>query len=129
MLASMSDSPRKPTSAELDVLAVLWSEGPSTVRAVHSRLSKKKATGYTTVLKTMQIMAEKGLVTRDETGVAHICTAAVAEDETRRQFVSDLSSKLFQGRPAKLALHALADQPVTARELDEISALIERMRA
>lgn len=126
---STSDSFRRPTPAELDVLTVLWSQGPSTVREVHGWLSVDKATGYTTVLKTMQIMAEKGLVARDERGVAHVYAAAVTEEDTRRQFVSDLSGKLFQGRPARLALHALADQPVTAEELDEISALIERMRA
>lgn len=123
------ESLRKPTPAELDVLAVLWPQGPSTVREVRDRLSAEKTPGYTTVLKTMQIMAEKGLVVRDETGVAHVYVAAVSEEDVRRQFLSDLSGKLFQGRPARLALHALADQPVTAEELDAITDLIERMRA
>lgn len=129
MPMAASDSSRKPASAELDILSVLWTDGPSTVRRVHERLSAEKSTGYTTVLKTMQIMKVKGFVSRDESDVAHVYSPAIEPDETRRSFVDELSGKLFGGRAARLALHALASEDISTDELDEISALIAEIRA
>jgi predicted transcriptional regulator len=86
----MARSRPRPTDAELAILGVLWTEGPATVRHVHETLADARETGYTTTLKLMQIMAEKGLVTRDESARTHVYTAGVSRDDTQRQLVSDL---------------------------------------
>jgi predicted transcriptional regulator len=117
----------RPTDAELEILGVLWSSGPSTVRHVHGVLSAGKGTGYTTVLKLMQIMAEKGLLLRDESRRSHIYRPAIAPDRTRRQLVSDLVRRAFDGSARKLVLQALGDGGVTAAELAEIRQLIDRL--
>src|ERR687889_190143 len=95
------ETPR-PTDAELEILKVLWRRGPSTVREVFDALSEARGTGYTTVLKLMQIMAEKGLVVRDETARAHRYEAAAREDETQRRLVGDLLRKAFDGSAKQL---------------------------
>src|SRR5436190_21269878 len=87
----------RPTDAELTILRVLWDRGPSTVRQVNEALSESRETGYTTTLKLMQIMAEKGLVTRDETNRTHLYTASLAQDRTQQQLVSDLMHRAFGG--------------------------------
>src|SRR6476619_5501904 len=92
----------KPTSAELEILAVLWELGPTSVRDVFERLSKKKRTTYTTVLKFMQIMNEKGLVKRDEKSRAHIYRAAIAQEHTQKGLVKDLLDKAFRGSALRL---------------------------
>src|SRR5215468_4040270 len=97
---------RKPTDAELAILRVLWSRGPSTVRQVAEAMGRE--TGYTTVLKLMQIMTEKRLVRRDESARSHVYEAAYSEDQTQRQLVSDLLDRVFDGSAAKLVLQALA---------------------
>jgi predicted transcriptional regulator len=113
---------RKPTDAELAILRVLWSRGPSTVRQVAAAMDREG--GYTTVLKLLQIMAEKGLVTRDESARTHIYEAAYTEDQTQQQLVMDLVERAFDGSAAKLVLQALASKKATPEELDEIRKLL-----
>jgi len=117
----------RPTDAELEILKVLWRRGPSTVREVFETLGETKQTGYTTVLKFMQIMAEKGLVRRDESERAHRYEAALAEDETQRQLVGDLLQKAFDGSARKLVLHALSADPASANELAEIRRMLDEL--
>jgi len=113
---------RKPTDAELGILRVLWARGPSTVREVTETLGRD--TGYTTVLKLLQIMIEKRLVRRDESSRTHIYEAAFTQDQTERQLVADLLDRVFDGSAAKLVLQALAANKTTPEELDEIKKLI-----
>ena len=117
----------RPTDAELEILKVLWRRGPSTVREVFDSLSESKQTGYTTVLKFMQIMAEKGLVRRDETERAHRYEAALAEEETQRQLVGDLLRRAFDGSAKRLVMQALSAERASAGELDEIRSLLDRL--
>ena len=114
----------RPTDAELAILRVLWDRGPSTVRHVHEALAGSRETGYTTTLKLMQIMAEKGLVTRDESSRTHVYDARVSRDVTQRELVSDLLDRAFGGSAAALVLQALSAQPASSRELAEIQRLI-----
>ncbi|MGN6210665.1 BlaI/MecI/CopY family transcriptional regulator [Asticcacaulis sp.] len=126
---TQSDTPaRKPTEAELEILRALWSKGSATVREVFEVLSTEREIGYTTVLKTMQIMLDKGLVSRTEDGKAHIYAAAMREEDMQGQLLKDLSDKLFSGSPALLAMHALSLQPASDEEIQLIKALIERKR-
>ncbi|MCR6661087.1 MAG: BlaI/MecI/CopY family transcriptional regulator [Asticcacaulis sp.] len=126
---TQSDTPaRKPTESELEILRALWSKGSATVREVFEVLSTEREMGYTTVLKTMQIMLDKGLVSRTEDGKAHIYTAAMREEDMQGQLLKDLSDKLFSGSPALLAMHALSLQPASDEEIQLIKALIERKR-
>jgi predicted transcriptional regulator len=113
---------RKPTDAELSILRVLWARGPSTVRQVAEQMGRD--TGYTTVLKLLQIMTEKRLVTRDESSRTHIYAAASTQEQTERQIVSDLVDRVFDGSAAKLVLQALAGTRTSPEELDEIKKLI-----
>ena len=119
---------RKPTEAELEILRVLWTKGSATVRDVHDVLNAERAMGYTTVLKTLQIMTEKGLVNRVEAGKAHIYTPAMREEDMQGQLLKELSEKLFSGSTALLAMHALSLNPASDDELQQIKALIERKR-
>lgn len=121
----MARRPPRPTDAELAILQVLWQHGPSTVRQVHERLSGTRETGYTTTLKLMQIMAEKGLVTRDESARTHVYRARRSRDETQRQLVRDLLDRAFGGSAAALVMQALSAQPASAEELREIRRLLD----
>lgn len=121
----MARRPPRPTDTELAILQVLWQHGPSTVRQVHERLSGTRETGYTTTLKLMQIMAEKGLVTRDESARTHVYRARRSRDETQRQLVSDLLDRAFGGSAAALVMQALSAQPASAEELREIRRLLD----
>ena len=118
------DVPR-PTDAELEILNVLWQRGAATVREVHDELSARKATLYTTVLKTLQIMTEKGLVERDESQRAHLYRARLAQDETQRQLLNDLLARAFDGSASKLVMQALSAKEASAEELTEIRALLD----
>ena len=120
------EAPR-PTDAELEILKVLWRRGPSTVREVFDALSERRGTGYTTVLKLMQIMAEKGLVTRDETARAHRYSAAQEEGETQSRLVGDLVRKAFDGSARNLVLHALSSERASAEELSEIRQMLDEL--
>jgi len=115
----------RPTDAELDILRILWAQGPSTVRDVHGTLEKKRAIGYTTVLKLMQIMAEKGLVERDERERAHVYKPVLAEEQTQRQLVRDLVERAFGGSATKLVLQALASEKASAEDIRQMRALLE----
>lgn len=117
----------KPTDAELAILRVLWERGPSTVRDVHEVLIGNSSIGYTTVLKLMQIMIEKGLVVRDETERAHVYEAKYSEQRTQRQLLSDLVDRAFGGSPAKLVMQALTGRKTTTEELNAIRDLLNRM--
>ena len=121
------DSLPRPTDAELEILKVLWRRGPSTVREVFEALSEARGTGYTTVLKLMQIMADKGLVKRDEGERAHRYEAALAEDETQRQLVGDLLRKAFDGSAKNLVLQALSSERASAEELAEIRRMLDEL--
>ena len=118
----------RPTDAELAILRVLWDRGPSTVRQVHEALSQSRDTGYTTALKLMQIMAEKGLVTRDETARTHVYRARLTRAETQRQLVADLVDRAFGGSAAALVMQALNAEGATPAELREIRKLIDDYR-
>lgn len=114
----------KPTSAELDILNVLWERGASTVREVFETLNARKPTTYTTVLKFMQIMHEKGLVKRDENAKAHIYTAVPTEEQTQTSLVSDLLDRAFRGSALKLVQHVLETKAASPDELAEIRRMI-----
>jgi BlaI family transcriptional regulator, penicillinase repressor len=113
---------RKPTDAELAILTVLWSRGPSTVRHIAEDMGREA--GYTTILKLLQIMTEKGLVVRDESSRTHVYTAAYTQDQTQRQLVTDLLERAFDGSAAKLVLQALAASRTSPQELAEIKKLL-----
>src|SRR3954469_12001495 len=113
---------RKPTDAELAILRVLWSRGPSTVRQIAEDMGREA--GYTTILKLLQIMTEKRLVVRDEAARTHIYQAAYTQDQTQRQLVTDLLERAFDGSAAKLVLQALAASKSSPQELAEIKKLL-----
>jgi BlaI family penicillinase repressor len=117
----------RPTDAELELLRVLWERGPSTVREIHDALGVAKETGYTTTLKILQKMAEKGLVRRDESKRSHIYTAAIAAEKTQRQLVRDLLRRAFGDSPGRLVLQALSEKRATGDELAEIRRLIDEL--
>ena len=118
----------RPTDAELEILRVIWERGPSTVRPVHESLASDRDTGYTTTLKLMQIMADKGLVTRDESSRTHVYTARTSQESTQKQLVSDLVQRAFGGSAAELVLRALASHKTSDQELSEIRKLIDEAR-
>jgi BlaI family penicillinase repressor len=124
----MSKTPR-PTDAELAILRVLWQLGPSTVRQVHDvltiRSGRERPTAYTTALKLMQIMTEKGLVRRDETDRTHIYHPRLTEEQTQRQLIRDLMDRAFGGSSSKLVLQALASKRASSDELVEIRQMLE----
>jgi predicted transcriptional regulator len=123
-----STSVLRPTEAELELLQILWRKEPATVREIHDSLSEEKPSGYTTVLKLLQIMTSKGLVVRDEASRAHVYRAAFSQDAMQSRLLRDLSNRLFAGSAAQLALHALAMEPASEDELSAIRALLERRR-
>lgn len=120
-------SPR-PTDAELAILRVLWDRGPSTVRQVHDVLGRQRPSAYTTALKLLQIMTEKGLVERDERDRTHIYRARLTQEQTQRQLVRDLADRAFGGSAAKLVLQALASKRASAEELTEIRQILDSVR-
>ena len=119
-----ADLPR-PTDAELEILTVLWSRGPTTVREVHETIAVRKPTQYTTVLKLMQIMAEKGLVRRNEKQRAHIYEAARPQEWTQRQLAGDLLQRAFNGSAKSLMMGALAARKASPEELLELRRLLD----
>jgi BlaI family penicillinase repressor len=119
--------PPKPTDAELALLRVLWGNGPATVRQIRDAVEVKQRTGYTTVLKTLQIMTTKGLVVRDESQHAHIYQAALAQEQTQRQLVSELLERAFSGSASHLVVQALTEKPASRKELAEIRHLLDKL--
>jgi len=118
-------SPPRPTDAELEILAVLWNRGPSTVRDVHAAISRRKPAQYSTVLKFLQIMAEKGLVRRDEEQRAHIYQAARPREWTQRQLAGDLLQRGFNGSAKSLMMGALSARKASKEELAEMRRLLD----
>lgn len=127
MARGKSTGRQKPTEAELDILSVLWERGPSTVRQVQEELTDKRKTGYTTVLKLMQIMADKGLVRRDESGHAHVYRAAITRQRTQKQAVGQMLEQLFDGSAQQLVMQALSAKKSTTEELAEIRQLLDEL--
>lgn len=119
--------PPRPTDAELSILRVLWERGPSTVRDVHEQLNRNIPTGYTTVLKLLQIMTEKGLVVRDEANRAHVYESRYGEQKTQRQLLSDLADRAFGGSATKLVMQALSGRKASAEELSAIRELLDEL--
>jgi len=118
-------TPPRPTDAELEILTVLWSRGPSTVREVHETIARRKPAQYTTILKLLQIMDEKGLVRRDQTQRAHVYEPAHPREQTQRQLAGDLLQRAFEGSARSLMLGALAARKTSRKELAELRQLLE----
>jgi predicted transcriptional regulator len=118
----------KPTESELEILQVLWDEKAATVRTVHEALSKTKESGYTTTLKLMQIMFEKGLVTRNDSSKTHIYQPAVSREKTQKQFLNKMINTLFAGSSANLVLQALGGHDASEAELQQIQDLINQLK-
>ena len=116
-----------PTDSELEILQVLWQHGPSTVRFVNEELNKKKEAGYTTTLKLMQIMLEKGIVHRNEETRTHIYAAAISEDAAQKKLLDRFMDATFRGSAMKLVVQALGSGKASKEELDEIKKLINQM--
>lgn len=114
-----------PTDAELEILHVLWQQGPCTVRDVHEALGKVRNTGYTTALKLMQLMAEKGLVERDESQRSHIYRAAIAREAVQQRTVGSVLDRLFNGAPEQLLIHALRAKRASGDDLKKIRKLLD----
>ncbi|RMG22881.1 MAG: BlaI/MecI/CopY family transcriptional regulator [Bacteroidetes bacterium] len=122
-------SSTKPTNAELEILQVLWQHGPSTVRFVNDLLNKEKDVGYTTTLKLMQIMHEKGLVSRTKSGKTHIYTAQLSQEATQQQLVDKLLDTVFQGSAMNLVMQALGNRPSSQEEIQEIREFLDQLEA
>jgi BlaI family penicillinase repressor len=125
MAPRQQTDPPRPTEAELEILTVLWGRGPSTVRDVHEAISKRKPTQYTTVLKTLQIMAEKRLVERNEEARAHVYQASRPREWTQRQIAGDLMERAFGGSAKSLLMGALSARKTSKAELAEIRKLLD----
>jgi len=121
----MKKSPPKPTASELEILHVLWSRGPSTVREVLDALSEKKSMGYTGVLKLLQIMTVKGTVRRDESQRAHVYDAVRPAEQTKNQFAKDMLQRVFEGSASQLMLHALAGHRASPEEVEELHRILD----
>ena len=117
----------KPTDAELEILHVLWTNGPSTVRQVHESLSQTRDIGYTTALKLMQIMHEKGFLARQEDARSHTYTALVSEEDTQRSLVDRFVETAFRGSASKLVMQVLGQHKASRKELDEIKDLLNKL--
>ena len=118
----------KPTESELELLTILWDRGQATVRDLYDAVNAQRPVVYTGVLKLLQIMTDKGLVQRDERERAHVYSAAVAREDTERQFMQELSKRFFAGSAAQMALRALEMEPASEEELDEIRKLLRRRK-
>ncbi|MBM3760006.1 MAG: BlaI/MecI/CopY family transcriptional regulator [Acidobacteria bacterium] len=123
----LNDRPPRPTDAELEILTVIWSRGASTVREIHETIQERRPTQYTTVLKMLQIMTEKGLVLRDDSERAHRYAAKQRKEATQTQLASDLIERAFGGSAASLMLGALAAKKSSKRELAEMRKLLDEM--
>jgi predicted transcriptional regulator len=118
----------KPTESELEILQVLWQKKAATVRDVHDELAKMRDIGYTTALKLLQIMFEKGLVTRDDSSKTHIYMPAVTREKTQKQIVGKMINTLFSGSSTELVMQALGNQKTSKEELDEIQKMLDNLR-
>ena len=123
----MAEKKNKPTEAELDILTILWEQGPSSVRIVNVKLNKMRSVGYTTTLKQLQIMHEKGLVSRVNDGRTHIYTAERGREETQKQLLDRLLEATFGGSASKLVMQVLGNHKSSRKELEEIKKLIQKL--
>lgn len=119
----------KPTESEIEILSILWDRKTATVREVHEELLKTKEAGYTTTLKLMQIMFEKGLVTRDDSSKTHIYKPFVNKEKTQKQFLNKMIDSLFSGSSTELVLRALGNKHTSDEELDKIQGLIKELKS
>lgn len=126
-MATYSRVVPRPTEAELEILQVLWQHGACTVREVHEILHRRDGTGYTTALKQLQIMHDKGLVARDEAQRAHVYRATVSKERTQKRFLADIVKRVFEGSSSRLVLQALGDHKASREELREIRALLNQL--
>jgi len=126
IMRGMATTQRRPTKLELTILKALWEKGPGSVREIQARLSEAKETGYTTVLKMLQIMTEKGLVDRDETVRPQIYRTKYSQQQTQRQLLKDLVQRAFGGSVKALVMQALATKKSSAEDLDAIEKLLDR---
>ena len=117
----------KPTESELEILQILWEKGDSTVRDVHEILEKRKEAGYTTTLKLMQIMHEKGLVARDTTSKTHIYSALINQQQTQQQLVNKMIDNVFNGSAARLVMQALGNHAASKEEIDSIKKYLDEL--
>ncbi|HVU96616.1 MAG TPA: BlaI/MecI/CopY family transcriptional regulator [Puia sp.] len=124
----MSTKTIKPTESELEILQVLWEKDKASVREVHEELLKNKEAGYTTTLKLMQIMYEKGLVSRDDTFKTHIYKASVSKEKTQQHLLGKMINSLFGGSSTELVLQALGNHKASAAELEEIQQLLNNLK-
>jgi len=128
MIAKRGSLPR-PTRTELNILGILWGKGQGTVRQVHEALNQVESSGYTTALKMLQVMHQKGLVRRDDSSRAHIYSAVMNKEDTQSDFIADLKNRLFDGSTSQLVLQALGNSPAADQEqLDKIRILIAEMQ-
>jgi BlaI family transcriptional regulator, penicillinase repressor len=118
----------KPTESELEILQIIWEKGLATVREVHEELAKSKDVGYTTTLKLMQIMHDKGLVKRDESMRTHVYQAAVNKEKTQKHLLTKMIDTLFGGSSTQLVLQALGEQKATPEELEQIQNLLNNLK-
>jgi len=119
----------KPTESELEILQVLWKKGLATVREVHEELAALKDAGYTTTLKLMQIMNEKGLVKRDDSMRTHVYQAAVSKEKTQKHLLGKMIDSLFGGSPTQLVIQALGESKATPEELEKIQEMIDSLKS
>lgn len=117
----------KPTEGELEILRIIWLQGPSTVRQVNEQLAKIKDVGYTTTLKIMQIMSDKGLVTRDTGGKTHVYYTSVSQEKTQQQLVNRLLDSAFEGSAMKMVMQALGNKKSTSQEIKEIREFLDQL--
>lgn len=122
-----SIKPTKPTESELDILSILWEKGPCTVRDVHDILAQNKEAGYTTTLKLMQIMHEKGLLARDTSSKTHVYTALVSQEHTQKQLLDKMIDTVFNGSASQLVLQALGHHQSSPEELDKIKKYLSEI--
>jgi predicted transcriptional regulator len=118
----------KPTESELEILQILWQKKNATVREVHEEILQLKEAGYTTTLKLMQIMLEKGLVTRDGSSKSHVYQPAVSQEKTQNLFLNKMINSLFAGSPAKMIMQALGNHQASKEELEEISNFLKSIK-
>lgn len=123
----MNEQIPKPTEAELEILQVLWQHGPSTVRFINDKLSEQREVGYTTTLKLMQIMLEKGILVRNTDSKIHVYRAVVGESDTQQQLLDKFVEATFRGAAMKMVMQALGNHKTSPAELDEIKALIDKI--
>ena len=122
----MKKEPRiNPTPSELEILQILWSRGPSTVREIHEKLSLEKEVGYTSALKLLQIMTTKGIVQRTEDQRAHVYAATLPAEKTKQQFAADVLQRVFRGSTSQLMQHALSGRRSSKKEIDEIRRMLD----